>query len=79
VITYKTLLKNKRVIFASFSLVFSSLFMLFLDSILSNYLLSIGISDHYIGYVFGLMFLVYALCVPFVGKLCMKVLLVYLN
>lgn len=69
-ITFKTLLTNTRVLMASVSSIFAMIFMLFMDPIYSNYLLSAGVSDKYIGYFFGLWCGVYALCTPIVGWLC---------
>jgi MFS family permease len=78
-ITYMTLIKNQRVILAWISLTLSCVIMIFYETILANYLLSLGISDHYIGYIFGLLFVMYSICVPIVGKLCEKVTKVYLT
>lgn len=69
-ITFKTLLTNTRVLMASVSSIFAMIFMLFSDPIYSNYLLSAGVSDKYIGYFFGLWCGAYALCTPIVGWLC---------
>jgi MFS family permease len=64
---------------ASISAIFASFFMLFMDTIFSNYLLSIGVSEHYIGYIFALNFTVYAISAPLVGKLCEKTHKLYLT
>ena len=46
------------------------IFMLFMDTIYSNYLISIGVSEKNIGYFFALACFVYSICAPLVGILC---------
>ena len=55
---------------ASISSIFAMIFMLFSDTIYSNYLISVGVSENYIGYFFALMCAVYAIFSPIVGVLC---------
>jgi hypothetical protein len=53
--------------------------MLFKDTVYSNYLLSIPISDNYIGYFFAVGCGSYSICAPLVGFICQKVEKVYLT
>jgi len=63
---------------SSFSAMLAMVFMLFYDTIYSNYLLSIGVSDEYLGYFFALGSFVYAFSAPLVGYLSKFITKVYL-
>ena len=54
---------------SSFSAMLAMIFMLFYDTIYSNYLLSIDVSEDYLGYFFALGSGVYAFSAPLVGYL----------
>ncbi len=64
---------------SSFSAMLAMIFMLFYDTIYSNYLLSIGVSDDYLGYFFALGSFVYAFSAPLVGYLSKFIANVYLT
>lgn len=64
---------------ASISSIFAMIFMLFMDTILSNYLLKIGVGEDYIGYVFALPCFIYSVSAPIVGYLCKFVPKLYLT
>lgn len=64
---------------ASVSSIFAMIFMLFMDTIFSNYLLSIHVSEDYIGYIFAIPCGIYSVCSPLVGKLCQYVDKIYLT
>jgi hypothetical protein len=83
-VTFKMLIGNKRVMMASISSVISMVFMLFYDTILSDQLLDIGVNKNLIGiksifrliilgYLFGLICLIYTISSIFVGWLCNKI------
>ncbi len=69
-ITFKMFLTNKRAMMASVSSIIAMVIMLFMDTIYSNYLLSVGVGEDYIGYFFALACFVYSVCSPLVGYLC---------
>eukprot|EP00347_Sterkiella_histriomuscorum_P004444 403360434 len=75
----KMLLTNKRVMMASISSIFAMIFMLFYDTILSDQLLEIGVSKNLVGYMFGLMSLIYTLSSPIAGWLCQKLKKIYIT
>ncbi len=64
---------------ASISSMLAMVFMLFYIAIYSNYLLSVDVSDDYIGYFFALGCGVYSLSAPCVGYLCKFIPKVYLT
>lgn len=64
---------------AAISAIFAMIFMLFLDPIFSNYAISIGISEKYIGYIFAMPCLVYSIMAPVVGCLCKFVPKIYMT
>jgi MFS family permease len=78
-LTFVTILKNPRAMMASISSIFAMIFMLFTDTIFSNYAISIGVSDQYIGYIFAMPCLVYTICAPMVGILCKYIRKMYLT
>ena len=63
-------LTNKRAMVSAVSSIFAMVFMLFMDTIYSNYLISFGVSEKNIGYFFALSCLVYSIFSPLVGMLC---------
>ncbi len=70
---------NKRAILASFSAMLAMILMLFYDTIYSNYLISIHVSEDYIGYFFAVGCGVYSISAPFVGYISKFVPKVYLT
>lgn len=69
-ITYWMFLKNPRAMMASISSMFSMIFMLFFDSILSDHLkYEQKVDENAIGYFFALVCLTYAISSPFIGML----------
>jgi hypothetical protein len=64
---------------ASFSAMLAMVFMLFYDTIYSNYLISIGVSEGHIGYFFALGCGVYSFSAPLVGYISKFVPKVYLT
>jgi MFS transporter, ACDE family, multidrug resistance protein len=78
-LTFKIFLKNKRALMASFSAMLAMIFMLFYDTIYSNYLISIHISEDYLGYFFALACAVYSFSAPLVGYISKFVPKVYLT
>jgi MFS family permease len=77
--TFKHLITNSRVMMASVSSIFAMIFMLFIDTIFSNYLLSIHVNENYIGYIYAAPCGIYAVMAPLVGKLCEYVDKIYLT
>ena len=73
------LLTNKRVLMACISSIFAMIFMLFYDTILSDHLIYLGVSESVIGYVFALGCLVYAIFCPIVGHLANHVPKIFLT
>lgn len=73
------LLKNRRAMMASVSSIFAMIFMLFTDTIFTNYALSVGVSEDYIGFVFAMPCLVYTISAPLVGLLCKRIRRMYLT
>ena len=70
-ITFKTILTNPRAMMAAVSSIFAMVFMLFIDTIYSVYLVKeAGVGEDYIGYVFALGCGVYSIFSPIVGILC---------
>jgi MFS family permease len=69
-ITFKMLLTNKRAIVSAVSSMFAMIFMLFMDTIYSNYLILVGVPETSVGYFFALACLVYSIFAPLVGILC---------
>ena len=70
-ITYLQMLKDRRVFVAVISSTVAMIFMFFFDTILSDHLLDIGISDIDIGYFFALIcfaYLISALIVNWLSK-----------
>ena len=78
-LTFKIFLRNKRAMMASFSAMLAMVFMLFYDTIYSNYLLSIDVPEDYIGYFFALGCGVYSLSAPLVGIIAKFIPKVYLT
>ncbi len=77
--TFKIFFTNKRAMMASFSAMLAMIFMLFYDTIYSNYLLSLDVSEDYIGYFFALGCGVYSFSAPLVGYLSKFIAKVYLT
>lgn len=83
-VSLKMLLVNKRVFMACVSSIFAMIFMLYYDTIYSDYLIASGVSKNLIGkilsfgiskntgYFFVLGSLVYTISSPVVGWLCNK-------
>jgi Na+/melibiose symporter-like transporter len=78
-VTFKMFLTNRRAVMASISSIFAMIFMIFYDTIYSNYLLSAGIPKEYIGYFFALGCAVYSIFSPIVGYICKFVPKLYLT
>jgi hypothetical protein len=78
-LTFKIFFTNKRAIMSSISAMLAMLFMLYYIAIYSNYLLSVNVSDDYIGYFFALGCGVYSISAPMVGYLCKFIAKVYLT
>lgn len=55
---------------ASMSAIFAMIFMLFTDTILSNYLLSVDVPEKYVGFVFSIPLLFYIVMAPVAGWVC---------
>jgi predicted MFS family arabinose efflux permease len=66
------MLKDRRVFVAVISSTVAMIFMFFFDSILSDHLLDIGISDIDIGYFFALICFAYFISALFVNWLSKK-------
>lgn len=71
-ITYLQMLRERRVLVALISSAIAMILMFFFDSILSDHLLDIGVSDSDIGYFFGLICFFYVISAPAVLWLCKK-------
>lgn len=69
-ITYATLLSNFRVVLACISGILAMIFMLFYDTIFTDRLLEIGVSENYIGYIFSICTLTFSISCPIAGYLC---------
>ncbi|CDW87636.1 permeases of the major facilitator superfamily [Stylonychia lemnae] len=91
-ISYKMMIKNKRVMIACISVIIAMVFMLFFETILADQLLAIGVSkDHVgnlikfdfkilrLGYIYSIMSLVYTVFSPFVGFFCDKLKKIYIT
>ena len=78
-VSYLLVFKNRKVLIASFSCILATVFLLFSEPIISDHLIAIGVSEHYIGnflsplitlgYIFSAACLSYALAAPLVGFL----------
>ncbi len=77
--TFKMFLKNKRVVIALISSIFAMNVMLFYNTIYSDQLISMGVSQDYIGYIFALGCLVYSIFCPIVGYLSKYMPKIYLT
>jgi MFS family permease len=67
-ITFWTILTNKRAMLCAVSSIFAMIFMLFMDTILSNYLIfDMHVDEAYVGYFFALPCLIYSISCPLVG------------
>ena len=67
-ITFWTILTNKRAMMCAVSSIFAMIFMLFMDTILSNYLIDeMHVDESYVGYFFALPCLIYSISCPLVG------------
>ena len=64
------ILTNRRAMFACTAAIFAMVFTFFIEPIYSNYLISIGFSENYIGYAFASCCFFYTIMAPIVGKLC---------
>lgn len=78
-VTFRMFLKNKRAMMASVSSIFAMIFMLFMNTSYSNYLLSVGVDKDYVGYIFALGCFVYSVCSPIVGLLCKCIPKIYMT
>lgn len=79
-VTVWKILSNKRAMICALSSVIAMIFMLFMDSILSNYLVeSFGVAESNVGWFFALPCLVYSLSCPLVGYMTNFVPRIYLT
>lgn len=69
-ITYKTLLTNKRVVVGCVSSILAMIFMVFYETIYSDHMITLGVSENVIGYLFALGCAVATIFSPIVGCLC---------
>ena len=67
--TLAMILSNKKVALAFFSMILATVFLLYTEPTISDRLIEIGVSQHYIGYIFASACLAYALSAPLVGYL----------
>lgn len=64
---------------AAMSAIFAMIFMLFMDTIFSNYLLSIGVGEDYLGYIFAIPSLLYVIFAPIAGYYSNKIPKIYMT
>ena len=79
-ITFWTIITNRRAMMCAVSSIFAMIFMLFMDTILSNYLIDeMKVDENYVGYFFALPCLIYTISCPIVGYATKFVPRLYLN
>ena len=71
-LSYSMIASNRKVFLATVSCILATVFLLYTEPIISDHLIEIGVSEHYIGYIFASACLAYAIAAPIVGYLTTK-------